>query len=251
MIYKEVIPGSTSRLTIVDHNETYGRHILEKIVRQNKINRCVDLGCGDGSDLSIVKKYYPEAELYGIDFGLWNADKLKALGIRPLVVNIEKDKFPFEDESVDFIIANQILEHTKEIFWINHEIFRCLKPGGILYIGVPNVLSLHNRILMLFGYQPTCNKMISAHVRIFSRRDVSLFYKTIASEFCRVEKFYGSQFYPFPKTIARFLSGIFPAMSFSSFYVIRKTGKYNGEFLKWPEYAKLETNFFIGKKEII
>jgi hypothetical protein len=30
MIIRKVIPGSTSRLTIVDHNETYGRYVLEE-----------------------------------------------------------------------------------------------------------------------------------------------------------------------------------------------------------------------------
>ncbi len=137
MIFKKVIPGSTSRLTIVDHSETYGRHLLDKIIRNIKVEKCVDLGCGGGSDLTIVKKYYPEAELFGVDFGLWNSDILQSLGIKPLVLNIESDKLPFENESVDFIIANQVLEHTKEIFWINHEIFRCLKVGGVFFMGVP------------------------------------------------------------------------------------------------------------------
>lgn len=125
--------------------------------------------------------------------------------------------------------------------------FRCLKIGGILYLGVPNVTSLHNRILMLFGYHPTCANTLSAHVRIFSKRDIFQFYYTIGKSFCKIEQFYGSQFYPFPRPIARILSKHFPTIAVTNFYVIRKTGKYNGEFLKWPKYAKLETNFYIGK----
>jgi len=246
MIYKKVVTGQASRLTSVDHNETYGRHILDKVVKNLKIEKCLDIGCGCGDDLSIVKKYYPQAELYGVDFGNWNNDRLISLGIKPLVVNIETEKLSFADESLDLIIANQILEHTKEIFWINHEIFRCLKVGGSVFIGVPNVLSFHNRLLMLFGFHPTCNKMISAHVRVFSKRDVALFYNEIGNNFCRLDKFYGSQFYPFPKSIARFLSKIFPANAVASFYLLKKTDKYNNEFIKWPEENKLETNYFLG-----
>jgi len=250
MIYKKVIPGSSSRLGFVDHNETYGRHILDRIVKHFEIKKCVDIGCGGGSDLFIVRKYHPEAELFGVDFDLQNSDKLKSLGIKPIALNIENDRLPFEDESVDFVIANQILEHTKEIFWINHEIFRCLKINGVLFMGVPNVLSFHNRILMLFGYHPTCSKLTSGHVRVFSKKDVALFYHNIGSSFCRLEKFYGSQFYPFSKTIARFLSKIFPTMSVASFYIIRKVGVYQGEFIKWPRYAQLETNYFTGQEDI-
>ena len=82
-------------------------------------------------------------------------------GIEPITVNIERQSLPLEKETADLIIANQILEHTKEIYWINHEIFRVLKVGGYLYLGVPNILSFHNRILGIFGVHPTCSKSAS------------------------------------------------------------------------------------------
>ncbi|MFA4934058.1 MAG: class I SAM-dependent methyltransferase [Candidatus Omnitrophota bacterium] len=252
MFFKNVIPGSTSRLKVVDHTETSGRHILENIVKKinvSKLGKVIDIGCGLGYDLSIVKQYYPGAELYGVDFGSWNADKLRSLGIKPIVINIENDKLPFEDESVDFIISNQFLEHTKEIFWINHEVFRCLKKNGIFFMGVPNILSLHNRILMMLGYHPTCNQLMSAHVRVFSKRDVVLFYRNIGVGFCKLEHFYGAQFYPFPKIISRLLSKLFPTMSVASFYCIRKVNEYKTEFLEWSKYASLETNYFTGHSE--
>ncbi len=247
MILRKVIPGSASRLNIVDHAETYGRHILEKVAASSTISKCVDIGCGSGNDLAIVKKHHPHADVFGIDFGSWNAEKLTSLGIQPISLNIETTALPFADGSIDFVIANQVLEHTKEIFWINHEIARCLKTGGVFFMGVPNLLSLHNRILMLFGFHPTCNKLTSAHVRVFSKKDVAVFYKSIAHSFLKIERFYGSQFYPFPRTIARFLSKCLPTLSFISFYIIRKTGTYNGEFLDWPAHAQLETNYFTGQ----
>ena len=217
MFFKNVIPGSTSRLTTVDHTETYGRHILKNIVKNINVSKCIDIGCGHGYDLSIVKEQHPGAELYGVDYGPWNSDKLKSLGIKPIVLNIENEKLPFEDESVDFIMSNQFLEHAKEIFWINHEVFRCLKQNGIFFMGVPNILSLHNRILMMIGYHPTCNKQTSAHVRVFSKRDVALFYRYIGGGFCKLEHFYGAQFYPFPKIISRLLSKLFPTIEVVGF----------------------------------
>jgi len=246
MIFRKVNPGSASSLGIVDHNESYGRHVLEHCIRHLHIAGCVDLGCGDGSDLSIVRKYNPNADLSGVDFGSWNSELLKKKGIKLVSIDIERDKLPFDDESVDLIIANQILEHTKEIYWINHEIFRCLKKGGHLFFGTPNILSLHNRIMMTFGFHPTQHKLLSAHVRPFSKRDVYKFYELIAGSFCKVKGFYGSQFYPFPKNIARVLSSIFPSSSFSIFFMIEKTGECKNEFLEWPAKAKLETNFYTG-----
>lgn len=246
IILRKVIPGSKSRLTIVDHNESYGRHILEKIVKEKKINNCVDIGCGNGTDLSIVSKFHPECKLFGIDFGEWNFEKLKSKNIAPFSVNIEAEPLPFKDGSIDLIIANQILEHTKEIFWINHEIFRTLKIGGYLFLGVPNILSLHNRILMAFGYHPTQYKLISAHLRPFSKKDVFNFYQNIGNSFCKINGFWGSQFYPFPKLMARFFSRFFPNFSFSIFFLIQKTSEYNNAFIVWPKTAQLETNYFLG-----
>lgn len=184
--------------------------------------------------------------MFGIDFGDWNSEELKKLNIKPLSVNIEIESLPFDNNSMDFIIANQVLEHTKEVFWINHQIFRCLKVGGYLFLGVPNILSLHNRILMAVGYHPTQHKLTSAHVRPFSKKDVFSFYKDIGSSFCKIDCFWGAQFYPFPKQMARILSCVFPNLSFSIFFLIQKTAEYKTAFIEWPKKAQLETNYFTG-----
>jgi len=106
------------------------------------------------------------------------------------------------------------------------------------------VLSLHNRLLGLVGVHPTCAKMISGHVRIFSKKDVMFFYRQIAGNFLAVEGFYGSQFYPFPRLLARPLAAALPSLAVSVFFLIRKTAKYEGEFLEWFSRAALETNFY-------
>jgi SAM-dependent methyltransferase len=203
---------------------------------------CLDIGCGGGTDLSIISRLNPQAELFGIDFGDWNSEGLKELNIKPLSVNVEIEKLPFDNDSLDCIVANQVLEHTKEVFWINHEIFRCLKVGGFLFLGVPNILSLHNRILLAIGYHPTQHKLTSAHVRPFSKKDVFSFYRDNGSAFCRIDGFWGAQFYPFPKSPARILSRMFPNLSFSIFFLIQKTAEYRTAFLEWPKKAQLETN---------
>jgi SAM-dependent methyltransferase len=245
-LLRKVTPGTSSRLATVDHDETYGRHILKRILRALDVATCVDLGCGNGDDLAIVKKRFPGARCIGVDHGEGNRDALSARNLEALSVDIERQPLPFESGSIDLIIANQVLEHTKEVFWIHHEIFRCLRIGGLLYLGVPNVLSLHNRILGLFGVHPTSAKLISAHVRVFSKQDTFLFYREVAGSFGAVEGFYGSQFYPFPRIIARPLASLFPAWAFSIFFLIRKTKPYDGQFMRWLSAAGLETNFYAG-----
>ena len=100
----------------------------------------------------------------------------------------------------------------------------------------------------MLGYHPTCNKSISAHVRIFSKKDIFLFYQLIGEEFCEIQGFYGSQFYPFPKSIARPLSIIFPNLSTSIFFLIKKISRYDSQFIQHVLESGLDTNFFLGPK---
>jgi trans-aconitate methyltransferase len=243
MFIRQVVPGTTSRLTTVDHTETFGRHILQRVCAQLAIAQCLDLGCGGGDDLTIVLQQHPQAQAYGIDYGNWNAEMLAQKGIQALSVDIERQRLPFADTTFDLVIANQVMEHCKEIFWINHEVFRSLKVGGTFYLGVPNVLSLHNRILGLIGIHPTQYKSYSAHVRPFSIPDVKAFYRLVAPDVCRIRAIYGSQFYPFPRSLARMMADRLPSMAFSVFFAIQKLSEYDSQFIAWPQTHTLETNF--------
>lgn len=233
---------------LIDPMESYGRHILSNVLNLKlDITTALDIGCGHGNDLILVKNHYPKAELFGIDFHSNHSSFLLKKGIQLYEKNIETDPFPFKNEQLDFVIANQILEHCKEIFWINHQIFRTLNVGGYAFIGVPNTLAFHNRLLGLLGRHPTNIKSYSAHVRGFSKYDVHQFYETILPNNVKLVGFFGSQFYPFPKLSSRFLSSILPSLAGSNFYLIKKTAPYNDEIIKWLDSAKLETNFFGGK----
>jgi len=54
------------------------------------------------------------------------------------VVDLEKDKLPFEDNSVDYILANHFIEHLKDVKNCLNECWRVLKPDGIIEIIVPH-----------------------------------------------------------------------------------------------------------------
>jgi ubiquinone/menaquinone biosynthesis C-methylase UbiE len=234
------------RMKYVDHHEVYGRHILDQWSSSIVCNDVLDLGCGNGSDLMIIKNRHATSHCVGVEYSDWAKEQLKGIEIESITVDLEREKLPFKDESIDLVICNQILEHTKEVFWINHEVFRVLKPGGHFYIGVPNVLSLHNRLLGLAGIHPTCAQLCSPHVRAFSKKDTLKFYRNVAPQLVQLQRFSGSQFYPFPKSIARPLSKIFPNLAVSIFFLFKKTAPYQGEFMHWLTQAKLETNYFQG-----
>lgn len=65
-----------------------------------------------------------------------NVDKEKKFN-PDKVIDLEKAKLPFEDNSVDIVRACHILEHIKNYIGLMAEINRILKPNGVLYIKVP------------------------------------------------------------------------------------------------------------------
>jgi len=234
---------------IIDRSLNYGRHQVESFfsaIQQDKYKVVLDIGAGHGDDLLIARRFNTTAELHGIEAYEPYAKELRQMNINVHSLNLEKEALPFNDEGIDVIIANQIMEHIKEIFWLLHEISRTLKIGGSLIIGVPNLASLHNRLLLLFGQQPSTIQNNSAHVRGYTKKDLlKLLYSCFPGGY-ELQLFGGSNFYPLPAVIAKPLAKLFPNAAWSIFLLLRKVNPYDRQFLEFPIANQLETNFFLG-----
>ena len=207
----------------------------------------MDIGAGEGKDIESARRACPAARAISIEGYAPYAKGLEERGFEVYKIDIERDRLPFDDDSVDVIIANQVLEHTKEVFWIFHEISRVLRVGAHVILGVPNLAALHNRILLALGRQPTVIQTNSAHVRGFTKPDLLKF---LASSFpegyvCRARR--GANFYPFPPLVAKPLARLLPGMAWGMFLLLMKSRPYSQEFLRYPEENRLESPFYIGR----
>lgn len=229
----------------------YGRDIIVDYCKRswerhknNERFKILDLGAGAGTDLfNCMKELKGNAELFALESYAPNVEKLKKNGVCVRCINIEKDSFPFENESIDFIIMNQVLEHTKEIFWIFSEISRVLRKGGCCIVGVPNLASLHNRCALLVGKQPTSIRALGPHVRGFTKKDFINFIET--DGYFQAEYFAGSNFYPFSPKISSLLSQVMPNFAVSIFWGIRRTNK-QGNFIHILDSRFFETPYYRG-----
>jgi SAM-dependent methyltransferase len=237
---------------VVDPSLNYGRRVVEDSLRTvhgiQPVRTVLDIGAGPGTDLLTARRVAPEAVLHGVEVYPPNQATLRDRGVVVHGLDLERDALPFADGQVDVVIANQILEHVKELFWVLHEVTRVLPVGGHAIIGVPNLASLHNRILLLLGQQPSAILSRSAHVRGYTYRDLV---RTI--ELCfpggfEVVERRGSNFYPLPSVLARPLARISPSMAWGMFLLLRKTRDYTDDgFLTFPVEEQLETNFWTGR----
>ncbi len=248
MLYKAL-----SRLKQSTVPLNFGRIIIanwcSNLIRPGQEVNILDIGMGPGTDLLNIKnsllKKYPDSKisLYGLDSYLPSLERAKNLGIEGKPCNIESEPFPYPDQFFDFIVANQVIEHTKDIFWIYSEISRVLKPEGYIITGVPNLASFHNRIALLFGQQPTCSELLGPHVRSITAGSFITFieadgyFKNIATK--------GSNFYPFPAFISKVLSKLFPRAAVSIFFLTQRTQK-PGLFKEVLASRFFETNYYVG-----
>lgn len=54
------------------------------------------------------------------------------------------ENLPFNNNSIDIIICDYILEHVKDPKMIVDEIYRVLKAGGLVYVGLPFIIGYHS-----------------------------------------------------------------------------------------------------------
>jgi ubiquinone/menaquinone biosynthesis C-methylase UbiE len=230
----------------------YGRETIVQMVQQQVAGlpesaplQVLDVGFGSGTDLLNIKEALPGRSigLFGVDSHPARFAEASERGIAAVQLDIESERLPFDDQFFDVVIANQIIEHTKQIFWIVSEISRVLKKSGWLIVGVPNLAALHNRILLALGEQPSSVELLGPHVRGFTKNSLVRF--ITADNYFRVLQVRGANFYLFPKAIARPLSRWLPTLSVVLIMLCQRTEK-QGTFIQVLKDRFYETDYFQG-----
>jgi SAM-dependent methyltransferase len=115
-------------------------------------HRVLDVGAGHGLLLSFLSELGHDCHALDVrDQPVAHPDTY-GKGITFHVCNVEVDPIPYPDASFDAVVCCQVLEH----FSHSHlpamkEIYRVLRPGGIVEVDVPNAVSFRNRSRMLRG----------------------------------------------------------------------------------------------------
>lgn len=110
-------------------------------INPEKGDRILDLGCGDGFYLYLLSNLGLKLRLVGCDYGdaELNAARRNLKGKRiPLYNGDLMKKLPFKDNYFDKIIMSEVAEHLPNDLKGLREVYRVLKPGGVLCLSVPN-----------------------------------------------------------------------------------------------------------------
>jgi len=80
---------------------------------------CLDIGCGKNKRSGFI----------GID-------KFKAPAV-DIVLDLETEKLPFENETIDYVVADSFLEHLNSIEFVLSEAWRVMKKEAVFEVTVP------------------------------------------------------------------------------------------------------------------
>jgi SAM-dependent methyltransferase len=133
--------------------------LLVAAIGQGK--RVLDLGCRSGA---LTRHFLDGNTVVGLDVDPAALEKAAALGIEPVQANVE-EPLPFEDGSFDAVVAGELFEHLQFPDALVGEIWRVLRPGGVLAGSVPNAFRVQSRLRFLRGSPPEDDP---THLRMFS-----------------------------------------------------------------------------------
>lgn len=97
-----------------------------------KPKKILEIGCGPGALCESLKRWYPQAEIYGVDT---DSNFLAFARQIPNITFLEDDatSLTFEDQSFDVTISNTVVEHINPSKFYSEQ-YRVLKENGICLV---------------------------------------------------------------------------------------------------------------------
>ena len=113
--------------------------------------RILDVGAGNGR-LSFLLKKWSGGKVFALDVGAPDRGLFERGRIELRKCDVERERFPFRDETFDYAVCSEVLEHLLcSPSHMLREIHRVLKNGGVLLLSTPNAVRLVVRLKILFG----------------------------------------------------------------------------------------------------
>jgi ubiquinone/menaquinone biosynthesis C-methylase UbiE len=110
--------------------------LIEDNLRREEVKHALDLGCGTGTLITILKKY--SILSVGIDLSINALKKCRGKVLIPLVRG-NVWNLPFKDNSFDLVLISGVLHHVpRMVELVFDEVQRILRFGGKIIIDEPN-----------------------------------------------------------------------------------------------------------------
>ena len=112
---------------------------ITKLLRPGSV--VLDVGCGTGLITQIFAQH--RYKVIAIDLNQWALSRING---KPYVTKVQGDaeSLPIQDETVDFMIATEVIEHLEDSDSTARELFRVCTKGGRVVGSVPSTSRVWN-----------------------------------------------------------------------------------------------------------
>ena len=147
-------------------------HLLEKVTdifKREETGKVLDLGCGNGD-------YSQRLSSLGFDVTATDLDTERFRyqdNFKFRACDITKG-LPFDNESFDYILLLEVVEHLKNPYFVFSEILRVLKKDGVFILSTPNILNIKSRLRYLaegayeFFREPPLDQLQNPKEKVFN-----------------------------------------------------------------------------------
>jgi SAM-dependent methyltransferase len=194
--------------------------LMRGIASEHSEPALLDVGCWDGKFTRHCGEVLGAGRILGAEIYEGPAAEAERRGLEVARIDLETERLPWPDASVDVVLCNQVLEHLKNIWLPMAEMHRVLRPGGHAVLSVPNLASLHNRVLLALGRQPTSIFVFGPHVRGFAFREFCAFVERGGGY--EIERRCTAGFYPVPSPWSSSLSALWRGAGHTTIVLARK-----------------------------
>ncbi len=149
---------AVNKMTFYERIKRINKEVLRK-------ERMLDIGCALGDSLEEAKKLGWK-KLYGVELSEYAAGKARLRKIDVKLGTLKEAKFP--PDFFDVVTLQDVIEHTENPGGEIAEVYRILKPKGIIFIVTPDIDGFWSKLLgrWWYHYKP------GEHIAYFSQKTI-------------------------------------------------------------------------------